>query len=242
MAKIRFYPFSKETMAISPAPTPASKNIPEWYKKQPAYGGNDEEMMIKSGGSTSTIKRCLPIFDMINSGYIIYIPCDIYMDATDPEKLKWSLPHFASQLKRDLVSSHAPEQVSNYPLNEKQYHKQIFRIMPFWAVGTEKGYSCLFTEPFHADPVPFRTFGGIVDTDKYIADGHYSIQIEKGFKGVIERGTPLVQVTPFKRDNYSMELVDVEESNGILVSQRLLIRSKFKNFYRNHLRVSKEYK
>jgi hypothetical protein len=242
MAKIRFYPFSKETQAMSPAPTPASKNIPDWYKKQPAYGASDEEQMLKTGGSASTVKRCMPIFDIINSGYIIYIPCDIYMDATDPEKLKWSLPSFATQVKRDLVSSHAPEQVSHYPLNEKQYHKEIFRIMPFWAVGTDKGYSSLFTQPFHSDPTPFRTFGGVVDTDKFIADGHYSIQIEKGFKGVIERGTPLVQVIPFKRDNYSMELVEVEQSNKILLSQRLLIRSKFKNFYRNNLRVAKDYK
>jgi hypothetical protein len=39
-----------------------------------------------------------------------------------------------------------------------------------------------------------------------------------------------------------MELVDVEESNKTLLSQRLLIRSKFKNFYRNNMRVAKDYK
>jgi hypothetical protein len=242
MAKIKFYPFSQESKALAPEPTPASKNIPEWYKRQPAYGAPEEEQMLKRGGTGSTVKRCMPIFDIINSGYIIYVPCDIYIDATDPNKLKWSVPTTAGQLKRELVSSHAPEQVSHYPLNEKQYHKEIFRIMPFWSVGTEKGYSSLFTHPFHSDPVPFRAFGAIVDTDKFISDGHLSIQIEKDFKGVIERGTPLVQVIPFKRDKYSMELVDFEESNKILMAQRILIRSKFKNFYRNHLRVTKDYK
>lgn len=241
MSVIKFYPFSKESHAISPEPTPASKNIPDWYKKQPAYGVPEEDQ-IRIGGSASTIKRCMPIFDIINSGYIIYMPCDVFIDATNPEKLQWSLPKMAGQIKKDLVSSHSPEQVSHYPLETDKYHKDIFRIIPFWAVGTEKGYSCLFTQPFHGDPVPFRTFSGIVDTDNFIADGHYSLQIEKGFKGVIERGTPLVQVIPFKRDNFKMEIIDVAKSNEVISIQRIKIRSKFKNFYRNHMRVHKEYK
>jgi hypothetical protein len=241
MSIIKFYPFSKESSAISPEPTPASKNIPEWYKKQPAYGVPEEEQ-VRLGGSASTVKRCMPIFDTINSGYIIYMPCDVFVDATNPEKLQWSLPKMAGQIKRDLVASHSPEQVSHYPLETDKYHKEIFRIIPFWAVGTEKGYSCLFTQPFHGDPVPFRTFSGIVDTDNFIADGHYSLQIEKGFKGIIERGTPLVQVIPFKRDNFQMEIVDVAKSNEILTTQRIKIRSKFRNFYRNNMRVHKEYK
>jgi hypothetical protein len=241
MSVIKFYPFSKESYAISPEPTPASKNIPEWYKKQPAYGVPEEDQ-IRLGGSASTIKRCMPIFDIINSGYIIYMPCDVFIDATNPEKLEWSLPKMAGQIKRDLVSSHSPAQVSHYPLEPDKYHKDIFRIIPFWAVGTEQGYSCLFTQPFHGDPLPFRTFGGIVDTDKFIADGHYSLQIEKGFKGVIERGTPLVQVIPFKRDNFKMEIVDVAQSNEILTTQRIKIRSTFKNFYRNYMRSQKEYR
>lgn len=241
MSVIKFYPFSKETARMAPEPTPASKNIPDWYKKQPSYGA-DEEQLLKSGGSASTVKRCMPVFDIINSGYIIYMPCDIYIDATDPNKLQWSIPTQANMIKKDLVSSHSPEQVSHYPLNTKRYHKDLFRLLPFWAVGTEKGYSCLFTQPFHSDPVPFRTFSGIIDTDHFIADGHYSFQFEKDFKGVIERGTPIVQVIPFKRDNYQMEIVEPEESNKIIMMQRLKIRSRFKNFYRDHMRQPKEYK
>lgn len=241
MAVIKFYPFSKETAAMTPPPTPASKNIPDWYKKQPSYGDDEEKLML-TGGSASTVKRCMPVFDIMNSGYIIYMPCDVFVDATNPEKLKWSIPLAASQMKKDLVSSHSPEQVSHYPLKTSQYHKELFRIMPFWSIGTEKGYSCMLVQPFHSDPLPFRVFGGIVDTDHFIADGHYSLQIEKDFKGVIERGTPIVQVIPFKRENYKMELMSPEESNKALVLQRLQIRSRFKNFYRDHMRQPKEYK
>ena len=241
MAKVKFYPFNQETIDMSPEPTPASKNIPQWYKKQPAYGG-DEEQFLKKGTSSSTVKRCMPVFDALNSGYLIYFPCDVYIDATDPEKISWSIPEKMKMIKRDLVSSHSPEQVSHYPRDEKKYHKEIFRILPFWSVGTESGYSCLFIHPIHRDGLPFQAFSAIIDTDQFISDGHLSMYIEKDFKGVIERGTPLVQVIPFKREKYEMEKVDPETSAKVIGKQRMSVRSRFKNFYRDSLRQKKEYK
>lgn len=130
MAKIRFYPFSQETVSIAPEPTPASKNMPSWYKKQPAYGAN-EEASLQKGFSASTVKRCMPIFDALNSGYIIYFPCDIYVDATNPEKLSWSLPENMKMFKRDLISSHSPEQVSHYPRDEKNIIKKYLELCHF---------------------------------------------------------------------------------------------------------------
>ena len=43
MSKVKFYPFSKETEAFAPEPTPASKQVAEWYKQQPAYGLPEHE-------------------------------------------------------------------------------------------------------------------------------------------------------------------------------------------------------
>ena len=66
--------------------------------------------------------------------------------------------------------------------------------------------------------------------------------IEKDFKGVIERGTPLVQVIPFKREKYEMESIDPVTSARVIGKQRMSVRSRFKNFYRDLLRQKKEYK
>jgi hypothetical protein len=239
-SEITFYPFNEETKAITPHPTPASKNIPNWYKKQQAYHSDENEAM-KKGQSSSTIKRCMPIFDIMNSGYIIYFPCDIYIDATDPEKIVWSIPEGVKLIKRDLISSHSSGQVSEYPRDTDKYHKEVFRVLPFWSISTEDGYSCLFTHPFHGEKVPFSMFSAIVDTDKFITDGHFSMYIEKNFKGVIERGTPMIQVIPFKRENYKMTISSVQDSIIAVGKQRLFLRSKFKNYYRNLLRSKKEY-
>lgn len=242
MPVIKFYPFSQDTINLGVEPTPAIKHTPSWYKRQPSYSG-DEDSFLKHGFSSSTIKRCMPLFDGMSAGYILYVPSDIYVDTTmDDEKIQWSVPETVKFMRKDLISTHGHEQVSDYPIDKEKYHKQVFRIMPFWAVGTDDGYSCLFTQPMHQDPVPFKIFSAIIDTDKFLSDGHLSMLIEKGFKGIIPKGTPLAQVIPFKRESYSMEIVDLQASAKKLSEQRISVRSTFKNFYRTKLRSKKEYK
>lgn len=241
MADIKFYPFNQETVDFAPPPQPAYKHLPDWYKLQPGYAG-DEKNFLSRGMSSSTIKRCMPIYDVISSGYIIYFPCDIFIDATNPEKLFYTLPEGVKGIKSVLFSFHSAEQVSHYPRETETYHKEILRILPFWSVGTDKGYSCLFTQPFHREPTPIKLFSAVIDTDNYISDGHLSMYIKKDFKGTIERGTPLAQIIPFKRDSYEMSFASVNDSKNILSKQRFFVRSKFSNFYRNHMRQRKDYK
>lgn len=242
MNNIMFYPFNQKTKDFAPEPFPASRAVPDWYKQQPGTIKEKEEMAIKSGASTSTIKRCMPIFDIMTAGYIIPIPCDLYIDATDPEKITWSVPLGIKMFGSDMISSHSREQYSHYPVDHSKYHKDLFRIMPFWAVKTDPGYSCLFVNPIHQDQVPFWTFGGLVDTDKFITDGHISMLVEKDFKGVIKQGTPFVQIIPFKREDWQMQIVDAEQGNKEIQSQRLNLRSTFVNGYRSKMRSKKEWR
>lgn len=238
--KIYFYPFNERTAAFAPKPIPASKALPDWYKSQPA--APNEEEMISKGLMASTIKRCMPIFDYITAGYIISIPCDIYIDATNPEKLEWSVPMPMKTFANDMISTHSPEQYSHYPIDKNKYHKQLFRIMPFWAIKTDPGYSTLFMHPTHKDAVPFLTFGGLIDTDNFITDGHLSMLVEKDFKGVIKQGTPFVQVIPIKRENWEMEIIDPVQANKEFMGQRLNLRSTFVSGYKNKMRSKKEFK
>lgn len=241
MSIIKFYPFSEGTKSFAPVPQPASKMLPEWYKRQPASIGDDKDFMPK-GGVNSTIKRCMPVFDLLTAGYIITFPMDLYIDATNPNKIEWSVPSPLKNFGSDMVATHTAEQVSQYPIDKDSFHKDVFRILPFWSVGTDKGYSTLFTHPYHRDDMPFQAFSAIVDTDGFISDGHLSMFIKKDFKGLIKQGTPLVQVIPFKREEWQMEIVDPEESNPILKAQRLAIRSAFRFGYKDKFRSRKEYR
>lgn len=240
MPVIKFYPYSEMTMEFAPKPMPGVRYVPEWYKLQP--GSINDEEFIAQGASGSTVKRCMPVFDAMTAGYIIGAPCDIHLDATNPEELKWSIPLGVKAIQGDMFSRHAPEQYQNYPINPDEYHKQLLRIMPFWAVGTEEGYSTLFMNPHHADESPLWAFSGLVDTDKFISDGHLSFLVKKNFKGVIKQGTPLLQVLPIRREEWTSEIVDPTKSKKIFENQRWDLRSTFINGYKNKFRSKKVYK
>jgi hypothetical protein len=242
MNEIKFYPFSEKTSMFAPQPAPAAKFIPEWYKKQPAFIGDETKDFVSKGGSSGTIKRCMPIFDLMSAGYIITFPMDVYINATNPEKIEWSVPLELKSFGNDMVATHTKEQIQEYPVDTDRFHKQVFRIMPFWSVQTSKGYSTLFTHPFHRDNVPFEMFSALVDTDQFISDGHLSMYIEKDFNGVIKQGTPLIQVIPFKREEWSSKILTHEESHNEIEKQRLKIRSSFKHSYKEKFRQKKEYK
>lgn len=237
---IKFYPFSAESMELAEKPQPAAKFLPEWYKRQPALVDNDG---MRYGHPSTTVKKCMPIFDSMTAGYIMTAPCDIYVDATDPEKLTWSIPAALSHMKSDMFASHDFLQYSEYPIDPSRHHKTLLRIYPFWAVGTPKGYSTLFIQPLHADQdSPLTALSGIVDTDTFLSEGHLSFLVKKGFKDVIKQGTPLIQIIPFKRESWSSEIVDLEEAKITSNKQNLKLRSTFVNGYKDRFRSKKEYK
>lgn len=236
---IEFYPFSESTSMFSPEPIPASKMVPEWYRKQPGMVKSENDYV--GGGLNLTVKKCMAIFDVITSGYLIVAPCDIYVDATDPEKLTFSVPLKIKQFQSDLFSVHTLEQYDHYPMDTTIYHKQLLRVFPFWSVKTPKGYSSLYMQPMHRE-LDTQAFAGIIDTDKFISEGHMSFFVKKGFKGVIKQGTPLIQVIPFKRDSWTSKIVDVKKSLSVMAVQRFILRSKFSNSYKDKFWSKKEYK
>lgn len=240
MNKIRFYPFNASTAEFAPVPIPASRQLPEWYRKQPGIIKND--LAFQNGVVNATVKKCMPVFDLLSAGYLIVAPCDIHIDATDAEKLSYSIPLAIKQFQSDIFASHAPEQYDSYPIDASKYHKTLLRVMPFWSVSTPPGYSTLFAQPFHREDSELFAMSAIVDTDKFISEGHLSFLVKKDFSGVIKQGTPLVQVIPFKREDWESEIVSVEESNQKLFSQRLNLRSTFVNGYKDKFRSKKDYK
>jgi hypothetical protein len=238
---IKFYPLNDKTVEFSPEPKPGSRALPEWYKKQP--GSVDSgELLAQFGQPASTVKKCLPIFDVITAGYIIVAPVDIYIDATDPEKLSYQIPAAMSLFKGDIFATHDRRQYANMPMESDLYHQDLLRVMPFWIASTPPGFSALFLDPLHKDPSPLTALPGLIDTDGYPSDGHLSFKVQKGFKGIIKQGTPLIQIIPFRREDWKMEIVDASESESFLKRHRMNLRSTFNNGYKNKFRSPKEYK
>ena len=98
-------------------------------------------------------------------------------------------------------------------------------------VQTDEGYSTLFTSPMHQGPSPLKAIDAVVDTDNYFTDGHLSFLVKKNFKGTLKQGTPMSQIFPFKREEWTMELVNNFPPKKI-EEQRNKVRSTFQNGYR----------
>ncbi len=236
--KVTFYPADESVLDFAPQPIPASKNMPEWYKRQPP---NINKELLAKGIESSTIKKCMPIFDSMTAGYLILSPCDIYVDATNPETLEYSAPNQLGAIRGRLFSSHSLEQYGTYPIDTDKYHRTLLRVFPLWSVGTPEGYSSMVLQPMHIDESPVVAFPGIVDTDKFVTNGHFSFLVKKGFKGVIKKGTPLVQLIPFKREPWQMAIATPEESKNVIKKQGALLGSVFANAYKNFFRSKKEF-
>jgi hypothetical protein len=227
--KITFLQAYPHLVDVFPLPEPGTKNVPQWYKDQPSISGPDEDTP-QNGSFKLTVKKCQAFFDAMAVGYILKVPVDIYVDTTDG-KFEIQLPGEMQRFQQELIAHHSSEQISRFPMDAGIYVNQVFRIHPTWMVKTPPGYSTLFMQPMHQPPSPLQAVEAIIDTDEFFSDGHLSFFVKKNFKGVIKQGTPLAQVFPFKREDWSMELDkewDPEKTN----LQRRVVRSMFQNGYR----------
>ena len=211
-------------------PQPASKLIPDWYKNMESYiGGNKKP--AGNGGTTATVKRCMPVFDAINVGYIIVSPADVYVSIKNEQQyFEWA--------SLGLIDFHPIEQAPGHPAQKPHAYPKWNNP---WAVKTPKGYSTMFVQPMHRESV-FTILPGIVDTDQYNAAVNFPFVVnDPNFEGLIPKGTPIAQVISFKRDTWNMAIgsdKDIKEANNIM--QKL--NTKFFDKYKTMFWTRKEYK
>jgi hypothetical protein len=228
MTLITFIPRYRLYKKLFPQPIPATQKIPDWWKSQESYLDNDQE--VQNGTLKLTVKKCQSVFDAMSFGYYLLCPMDIHIDATE-DRLKIQLTSEIQNMDKQIISEHLAEQLSKYPIPE-YFHKQVMRIHPMWLISTEKGYSSLFTSPIHGDSIPVQAFQGVIDTDEYPSDGYLTFFVKKGFKGILKQGTPIIQVIPFKREEWESTLTKDRNSDIFIAEKRVAVRSVFQNGYR----------
>lgn len=211
-------------------PQPASKALPEWYKKTHSYT-TIEKKPTDDGNTSATVKRCMPFFDAMNAGYIIFSQVDVYVKIKDGF-------HWFSWPDLEPIQFHSEKQISEYP---NKTNGDIPKWINSWVIKTPKGYSSLFVTPFHHE-LPFSIMSGIVDSDAYNAPVNFPFIIkDNSWEGMIPAGTPIAQVIPFKRDNFEMHFGgedEIERYEQIKKRARL----NFFDFYKNKYWQRKIYK
>jgi hypothetical protein len=192
---------------VFPPPVPALKKAPDFYKAIRPQSGSHPE--------TSTVKRCIPFLDALSAGFIIPLWADLHVVAKDGE-LSLSFPRNFPMSKS--LEQHGYIQFPGHPFADKPYGKNFLKFMNPWVIETAPGYSCLFTTPLnHLEP-RFKLIDGAVDTDTY----HNNINFPFLWTGgdgefFIPKGTPLVQVIPYKRETFTLEVgvTNVERRDNV---------------------------
>lgn len=233
MKKIKFILADQSFLEWSLPPYAAKKNIPEWYKNTSQFS-DEKKYAYTSGSQTNkTIKKCIPLMDAITCGYYIPLSSDIAIHENESDfKITWGT-------KNQIVETHSPNQKGEYKIPDG-YEQTIFKFNNNYKIQTPRGYSTLFINPMMQDDQPFYTFPGIVDTDSYPLPVNFPFIIKSNFTGIIDRGTPIIQAIPFKRESWSSEIENTLMKNFFQLNE--LRSSYMSGFYRNKIWSRKSWK
>jgi hypothetical protein len=164
-----------------------------------------------------TLKKCLPVRDCLTSGYAIPLWTDLAIDAD----IENDILHFNwLDDKEQHIQIHEQYQIEDTPIIKKVIGKQAYKFMSPWRIKTPPGYSCLFVSPMYHE-LPFEILPGIVDTDGMHQVNFPFIYTGKPGKYTAYQGTPLVQVIPFKRDEWKLKISSNDKDDNKQVNSFL---------------------
>ena len=220
-------------------PIPAKLNIPKWFKN------------LEHSLESKTVKGCIPFLDTLTSGYILKMPVDYHIEHNVSKKNIKNNTGFDSPMKRknDLsnkinlnysgeFSGHPAFQLGKSPLLEKNKNCPVHKILNPWIIETPPGYSTLFTSPLNNSDDRFSILSGIVDTDSYKTEINFPFIVNgdkyENLVTTIERGTPYVQLIPFKRDSWKMKIQaqsDEKRKENIFFQFKYLLHDYKKQYW-----------
>jgi len=230
-------------------PIPSKLNIPEWYKK------------LEHSIEYKTIKGCIPFLDTLTSGYILKMPQDFHVRHNVDNKnekgeiFKDSFQTYGLHDQTQLLNAkhinlnsgfdnHHLKQVEGSPFVEKNKNLPFYKIINPWKIKTPKGYSCLFVSPLNNSDDRFSIISGIVDTDTFPNEINFPIVINGDkypiLETTIKKGTPYVQIIPFKRDNWKM--ITKPRKQKEIQNSRLFYGLKVLNIYKDKYWNKKSWK
>ena len=230
-------------------PIPIKLNIPEWYKN------------LEHTALNRSVKGCMPFLDSLTAGYLLKMPQDFHVRHNVDNKnekgeiIKDSFQTFGLYAYSKIINAkginlnsghdcHSVEQVAGSPLIEKNKNLPLHKILNPWKIKTPKGYSCLFVPPLNNSDDRFSIIPGIVDTDTFPLEVNFPIVIHGDKYPVLEttikKGTPYVQIIPFKRETWKIKLKPRKQEE--IKNSKLSFGLKLFNIYKDKYWNKKSWK
>lgn len=199
------------------SPEPAIKKIPKWFRLiEPVR----VLTTVPENHEDYTIKKCIPVLDALTTGYLLKTNFDLYYEYNEEEN--YSTFKFDSKFIEEYppVTMHSFEQIRGIELTE-EYLSYAYKFSNPYVIKTPPGYSCIFTNPFNQIN-QFYTLTGVVDTDLHELAVQFPFIMKKGFSGKIPKDTAIVQIIPFKREDWEMSISEKPSKLDIQINHRTL--------------------
>lgn len=221
---------SPEDKGVIPEPHPARDSLPDWFKKLPPI----DPTAVSATNNGLTIKRCMPFFDAVTTGWIVPLAATVRIaikDSGQTVDAGW-------EFDRVMVSNHSPYQIAGHPAAPRP----PLKLHNYWTIKTPPGWSCLFVPPLNRDNGVAALLAGIVDTDRYASLINFPF-FATGPDGIhtLEKGTPLVQVLPFRRQTTHLPGVIRTEKPDEAAHRIRIFRNTLAGdgWYRQHARAKR---
>tara|TARA_R110000751_G_scaffold162354_1_gene268838 strand:+ start:584 stop:1306 length:723 start_codon:yes stop_codon:yes gene_type:complete len=213
--KIKFWTSSIYLKEKQDFPKPIKTNIPDWFKK------------LQHQPEKQTVKGCIPFLETLTTGYVLNLPQDFHLQHNvfvNNEKVSKLHPSLMQKRNTNLnikneEECHPTGQFKDSPLEKKNLNLSAHKILNPWVIKTPPGYSCLFVPPLNNSDDRFSIISGIVNTDIFAQEINFPF-IVNGDKypvldTVLQKGIPYVQVIPFKRDSWEMEIGEIPKEDRV---------------------------
>ena len=182
----------------------ASDVMPDWYKKIPM---NFSFM----GEKDLSIKACVPFLDSISTGYFLVTTQDYHFGINEDGSYFFKSEKLINKQGEKYISMHPGAQIDGMPIGQ-EFLDYIFKWNNPYLIKTPKNYGILFVSPINRTHLPFHSFSGFVDTDKFFMPVLFPFMMKNNFQGVIPKGTPVIQIIPVEMNEWKfIEKSDVPD-------------------------------
>lgn len=222
--EIHFRPINANPFFSESQPTPAIKHFPKWYKDIPRNYTPSDKDIAKNPARLSamphgTIKKCVPLMDGMSVGYTYTTPVEVIFD---PKSSTFAWAH-----EFEFIQWHPLKQIEGWQATD-EYLPIPFKWRNLNIIKTPPGWSCLFTHPINRMDLPFQTLSAVVDTDKHDVPTHFPFFMKRGFEGKIPLGTPIVQIIPFKRQEWKSVTDKYDQDSSPMFKETVLVEDNYK--------------
>lgn len=253
VAKFKSYRpwLNKESFSV---PVPTQNVMPKWYKDADRFAKNPftgeyykapkevcpypKEGTTDDFGKIPTWKACPAIMDAFSTGYVFKTPCDIKFFKNENGTISCEV---LDEKYKDFCTPRPPMAQFEHP---KGFYKDHFAWNSHWGLELPEGYSALFMTPMNRFDLPFLNTTGVVDSDKVHMLGSFPFFIAEGWEGTILKGSPYLQVLPFKREDWSHNIEFLQEKDiyDKMIDNSNFYRKPDGGIYKNKIWSRREYK